>query len=89
MKIETKYNIGDHIWVVYENRGEVCVYDDYIREIIIDKNNNILYFGETCPDEISEDEIIPYECSMALVGEIVKIMQQIREKEKKEETKNG
>ena len=27
MKIETKYNIGDRVWVVYENQGEVCVYD--------------------------------------------------------------
>lgn len=23
MKIETKYEIGQHIWVVYENKGEV------------------------------------------------------------------
>lgn len=30
MKIETKYEIGDHIWVVYKHEGEVYVYDDQI-----------------------------------------------------------
>lgn len=84
MKIETQYNIGDHIWVVYENRGEVCVYDDYIKEIGIDANCNIMYFPETCPEDIKESQIIPYECSMKLIEEIVKIMIKIRKKEEKE-----
>ena len=30
MTIQTKYEIGQHVWVVYENNKEVCVYDDYI-----------------------------------------------------------
>ena len=38
MKIETKYEIGQRIWIVYEYEGEVNVFDDIIEEIIIDKN---------------------------------------------------
>ena len=38
MEIKTKYEIGQRIWVVYENRGEVSVYDDYIDESRIHRN---------------------------------------------------
>ena len=30
MEIKTKYDIGQHIWFVYESQHEVCIYDDYI-----------------------------------------------------------
>ena len=35
MKIETKFNIGDRVWVVYEYDSEIRVYSDYIKEILI------------------------------------------------------
>ena len=39
MKIETKYDVGQHIWVVYRANQEVSVYDDYIATIVQDKDN--------------------------------------------------
>ena len=35
MTIKTKYEIGQRVWIVYENRGEACVYDDEIDEIFV------------------------------------------------------
>ena len=35
MNIKTKYEIGQHIWVLYLDRKEVCVFDDVIKEINI------------------------------------------------------
>ena len=79
MTIQTKYEIGQHVWVVYENHKELCVYDDYIGWISIEDG---LTYGlrESCND-IGEEEIILYEDTDKLVDKIKKIMQEIREKE--------
>ena len=37
MKIEIKFNIGDRVWIVYENRGEVNAYSDEIDSMTIEK----------------------------------------------------
>ena len=37
MKVETEYNIGDKVWVVYECNGEVNVYSDIIDSIMVTK----------------------------------------------------
>lgn len=79
MKIETKYNIGDRVWVVYENKGEVCVYDDIILYIAIEAE--VLYVTKEGTVEICEDEIILYEESDKLVTKIKEVMAEIREKE--------
>lgn len=42
MKIETKYEIGDHIWVVYKHEGEVYVYDDQIVNIVINEDKELI-----------------------------------------------
>ena len=42
MKINTKYEIGQHVWHIYENKGEVCVFDDFIGWITIE-DDMILY----------------------------------------------
>ena len=36
MEINTKYEIGQHVWHIYENKGEVCVFDDFIGWITIE-----------------------------------------------------
>lgn len=85
MKIETKYNIGDKVWIVYEANtqyglaGEVNLYDDVIIDIIIDKDG-ILY--ATQHTDIREKDIIPYEDKEALVNKIQEVMNAIHKREK-------
>lgn len=80
MFIQTKYEIEDRVWIVYENKGEVCVYDDYIDEICVDDNRIYYMLKETSMD-IAEDDVVPYEDTDKLVEKIKQIMKEIREKE--------
>ena len=82
MKIQTKYEIGDRVWIIYENKGEVCVYDDYIDEIFVNDEGINYMLREACIDG-KEENIILYEDTDKLVEKIKRIMQEIREKESK------
>lgn len=80
MKIETKYDIGQRIWIVYEHKGEVHVYEDKIIEICIAEKGTV-YLPNSCTDEVEESEIILYEDTDKLVERIKELTEQIREKE--------
>lgn len=80
MEIKTKYEIGQRVWIAYENKGEVCVYDDYIDEICMGENGLYYMLKEACIDRAEED-IVLYEDTDKLVEKIKQIMQEIREKE--------
>ena len=81
MKIETKYEIGDHIWFIYENKGEACAYDDYIEWITY--ADELLYgLKESCND-IKEEDVILYEDTEGLANRIKEAMEKIREEEDK------
>lgn len=80
MEIKTKYEIGQRIWVVYENRGEVSVYDDYIDEICVNENGMYYMLREACIDR-AEQDIVLYEDTDKLIEKIKQVMQEIREKE--------
>ena len=80
LKIETKYEIGQKIWIVYENNGEVCIYDDTIEGISIDKDG-ILYFSEVGCIDLREDDIILYEDTGTLLNKIKDTMREIHIKE--------
>ena len=79
MNIKTKYEIGQHIWVVYKDRGVVSIYDDYIGWIAYE---DYLYYGlkETCND-VNEEDIILYEELDKLAEKVKQLMLDIREKE--------
>lgn len=81
MNIKTKYEIGQHIWVVYEANKEVSVYDDVIGWVSIDKDGLIYGLEEACID-VKEEDIILYDEEEKLVSKIKETMKQIREKEK-------
>ena len=83
MTIQTKYEIGDRVWIVYENRGEACVYDDYIDEIFVNDEGINYMLREACIDG-KEENIIPYEDTDKLVEKIKQIMEDIRKKEREE-----
>lgn len=82
MTIKIKYEIGQRVWIIYENQGEACIYDDYIDEICIGENGLYYMVKEACIDRAEED-IVLYEDIDKLVEKIKQIMQEIREKESK------
>ena len=88
MKIETKYNIGDKVWIVYEARlsnglsGEVSVYDAEVESITVDSEG--LYYNTQYCDH-KEDEIVPYEDKEALVTKIQELMNAIHKREEEDE----
>ena len=97
MNIKTKYNIGDRVWVVYEPiinnqyhhnepAGEVAIYADVINSIEIHKDE-IYYLLEKadCVD-LKEDEIILYNETDKLLAKIQKLMNEINEREVKDES---
>ena len=82
MTIKTKYEIGQRVWIIYENQGEACIYDDYIDEICIGENGLYYMVKEACIDRAEED-IVLYEDTDKLVAKIKQTMQEIRNKESK------
>lgn len=80
MQITTKYEIGEHIWFIYKNRGEVCIYDDYIVEITVDKDGIIYICKDVC-EEIREEDIILYNDTINLGKRIQEIIEKMREEE--------
>lgn len=80
MKIETKYEIGQKIWIVYKNKGEVCLYCEAILEIAFDKNG-FWYTTENSYDEIKEKDVILENDKDKLFEAIQKIMKEIEEEE--------
>ena len=82
MTIKTKYEIGQRVWIIYENQGEACIYDDYIDEICMGENGLYYMIKEACIDRAEED-IVLYEDTDKLVEKIKQIMKEIRNKESK------
>ena len=79
MQINTKYEIGQHVWHIYENKGEVCVFDDFIGWITIE--DGITYGLKESYADVKEEDICLYEDTDTLLKRIVTIMEEIREKE--------
>lgn len=83
MLIQTKYEIGQRVWMVYENDDELCVYDDTIAEIVID-DKKIYYVSKNTHIDISEEDIVLYEDTDKLAVKIKQTMKEIREREENE-----
>lgn len=59
MTIQTKYEIGQRVWIAYENNGEVCVYDDYIDEICVSETG-LYYMMKEAGIDRNEEDIVLY-----------------------------
>ena len=79
MKINTKYEIGQHVWHIYENKGEVCVFDDFIGWITIE--DDMYYTLKESTIDVKEEDVILYEDTDTLLKKIIEIMKDIRKKE--------
>ena len=78
MEIKTKYEVGQHIWIVYEDRGEVSVYDTYIDSIGYDKDGLCYYTKEA--NDYLEEQIILYEEKDKLLQQIETITNEIHKR---------
>ena len=82
MKIESKYNIGDRVWIVEPDyRHEmVYVYSDTINTICVNGNNEIRLWFDNCDDDLPESEVIAYLDSKKLTEKIIALDKSFRVK---------
>ncbi len=84
MKIETKFNIGDRVWIAYEYNGEINIYSDEIESMIIEKGGKILaFFKNSDTFDTYEDDLILYDDTNALIERIKRLDNKIIEEQKK------
>lgn len=82
MKIESKYNIGDRVWILdCDYRHEmVYVYSDTINTICIDSNNEIKLWFDNCDDDLPEDKVVAYSDLEKLTERIITLEKSVRVK---------
>ena len=89
MKIETKFNIGDRVWIVYENRGEVNVYSDEIDSMTIENSGRLLiWFKDSDAMDVYEEDLIRYEDLKTLSERALELDNKVR-KEQCEKDENN
>lgn len=82
MKIETKFNIGDRVWIVYENRGEVNAYSDEIDSMTIEKSGKLLiWFKDSDAMDVYEEDLIRYEDLKTLSERILELDNKVRKEQ--------
>ena len=82
MKIETKFNIGDRVWIVYDYKGEVHVYSDEIDSITIEKNGKLLiWFKDSDAMDVYEEGLIEYEDLKTLAERILELDNKVRKEQ--------
>ena len=86
MKIETKFDIGDRIWFVYEYKGEVHVYSDEIDGMMIERDNKVtLYLKNSDTLDICERDVFEYNDMDGLMNKIKELDDKIRKEEEEHE----
>lgn len=84
MKIETKFNIGERVWVVYEYNGELSVYSDVVDGFSIDNKGDLtVYLKDSDYFERNESDLILYDDTEALIEKIIDTDKQINSREDK------
>lgn len=86
MKIETKFNIGDRIWIVYEDRKEIHVYSDEIDSMCVERNNKVaIYLKNSDAFDTYEEDVFKYEDTEGLMNKIKELDDKIRKEEEHED----
>lgn len=79
MKIETKYNFGDEVYIVYKEQGEIHIQRDVIDEVSISKELGLHYYPKNICAEFREEELIEVDRKDLLVERIDKLLDEINE----------
>jgi hypothetical protein len=74
MEIKTKCNIGDRVWVLYEDSGDIIVSVDRIEGIVV-TDGKIVYIAEKSGEEYNEEDVIPYEDGENLIKRIRELLE--------------
>ncbi len=86
MKIETKFDIGDRIWIVYEDRREIHVYSDEIDSMCVERNNKVaIYLKNSDAFDTYEEDVFKYEDTEGLMNKIKELDDKIRKEEEHED----
>ena len=80
MEIKTKYEIGQHIWIIYLHNKEVCVFDDIITEISMSEDG-LEYWCKLAGDSLKENEIVKYEDEIGLANRIKELLKECEGKD--------
>ena len=75
MKIETKYDIGQKFWYLYEENNTVHIKEDTVTEIVINEGGKILYYGSISADEVPQEQMVIYEDTEKLVKQIKALLE--------------
>ena len=91
MNIETKYNIGQNVWVAKINNGGdvIEVYDTIISGIYVTKNKILYNAIDTDEDYTDEDLMSQEEYENELTSRARKLMQKIHDDEENGKTDNN
>lgn len=81
MKIETKYNIGEKVWIVYEWSGEVAVYSDIIDGYTYSEDGLSIWLKNSDVSDMKEEDLILYDDLEQLAERIKEIDKKTNEKQ--------
>lgn len=73
MTINTKFGIGDEVYILYKENGEVKIFKDEILEILI-TDTQTLYYVSTSADEYDEKQFIPTNLREIVIDKIDELL---------------
>lgn len=78
MTINTKFGIGDEVYIVYKENDEVKIFKDEIEEIVIYEVETCYYVRNSC-EQIREDELIHIENRDKVIDKIDELLEECEE----------
>lgn len=75
MTINTKFGIGDDIYILCKENGEVKIFKDEIKEILI-TDTQTLYYVSTSADEYDEKQFIPTNLREIVIDKIDELLKE-------------
>lgn len=75
MTINTKFGIGDEVYILYKENGEVKIFKDEILEILI-TDTQTLYYVSTSADEYDEKQFIPTNLREIVIDKIDELLKE-------------
>ena len=75
MTINTKFGIGDEVYIIYKENGEVKIFKDEIMEILI-TDTQTLYYVSTSSNEYNEKQFIPSDLRENVIDKIDELLKE-------------
>lgn len=75
MTINTKFGIGDEVYILYKENGEVKIFKDEILEILI-TDTQTLYYVSTSANEYDEKQFIPTDLRENVIDKIDELLKE-------------